>query len=183
MKARAIFFDRDGTVNVEKEYNYDPDAVELIPGAIEALQAAVAAGFKLFIVTNQSGVARGLGTEDDVHRVNQRLADLLAAGKVEFDGMFYCPHLPSISGPCNCRKPNRGMVDQALQLFDLDLEKSFVVGDRLLDMELARNVGATGVMVLTGYGADEVEQATDRNRPAHVASDILAAVKWILSHA
>lgn len=182
MSERAIFFDRDGTINVEKEYNYDPFQIELISGSLEALQRARNAGFRLFVVTNQSGIARGLGSVEDVERCNNRLRELVAAGGVSFDGIYYCPHLPSISGSCLCRKPNRGMVDQALAQFDLDLPRSFVIGDRLLDMELARNVGATGVMVLTGYGAVEVDTADDRNRPAHVAENLLAAVKWILSH-
>lgn len=182
MMSHAIFFDRDGTISVEKEYNFDPAEVELIPGAIEAVAKAAAAGYRCFVVTNQSGVARGLGTEEDVHKVNARMAELLAAGNAHLDGIYYCPHLPSISGPCDCRKPGRGMIDQALAQFDLDIFQSYVVGDRLLDMELARNIGATGVMVLTGYGAGEVDQARERNRPAFVAADILEAVNWILSH-
>ncbi|MCC6962940.1 MAG: HAD family hydrolase [candidate division Zixibacteria bacterium] len=182
MIERAIFFDRDGTITVEKEYNFNPDAVELITGALEALQLARAHNFRLFVVTNQSGVARGLGSEDDVRRVNRRLEELVAAGAVHFDGIFYCPHLPVISGPCACRKPARGMIDQALAAFDLDLARSFVVGDRLLDMELARNVSATGVMVLTGYGSVEVGDASDTNCPAEVVPDILAAVRWIVNH-
>lgn len=182
MSERAIFFDRDGTINVEREYNYDPFQVELIPGALEALQLAQMAGYRLFVVTNQSGIARGLGTIEDVEKCNQRLRELVAVGGVEFDGVYYCPHLPTISGPCECRKPKRGMVDQALAQFDLDLRRSFVVGDRLLDMELARNIGAKGVMVLTGYGANEVDSATDRDRPAYVAEDIRVAVNWILCH-
>lgn len=181
MTERAIFFDRDGTITVEKEYNFNPDALELIPGALEALQLAVANGYRIFVVTNQSGVARGLGSEDDVRRVNRRLEELASAGHIRFDGVFYCPHLPAISGPCTCRKPARGMIDQALAAVDLDLACSFVVGDRLLDMELARNVGAVGVMVLTGYGSVEVGDATDTNCPAEVVPDVLAAVKWIVS--
>jgi len=182
MSERAIFFDRDGTITVEKEYNFNPDAVELIPGALEALQIAVANDYRIFVVTNQSGVARGLGSEEDVRRVNRRLEELVAVGAVQFDGIFYCPHLPVISGPCTCRKPERGMIDLALARFDLDLARSFVVGDRLLDMELARNVGATGVMVLTGYGSVEVGDASDTNCPAEVVPDLLAAVKWIVNH-
>ncbi len=180
MSERAIFFDRDGTINVEKEYIYDPGEVELIPGALEALQLASKAGFRLFVVSNQSGIARGLATETDVCRVNERLQELVGAGGVNFDGIYFCPHLPTISGHCNCRKPRRGMVDKALETFDLDLSNSFVVGDRMLDIGLAHSVGATGIMVRTGYGAIESKQLPAGGGPHHIVDDILAAVKLIL---
>lgn len=180
MSERAIFLDRDGTINVEKEYIYDPAEVELIPGSLEALQLAAKAGFRLFIVSNQSGIARGLATETDVCRVNERLQELVGAGGVQFDGIYFCPHLPTISGPCDCRKPRRGMVDRALESFDLDLSRSFVVGDRLLDMQLAKTVGATGIMVRTGYGSVEEKQIEADSRPNFIVRDLLEAVKVIL---
>lgn len=180
MKQRAIFFDRDGTINVEKEYIYEPDQVELIPGSLEGLKLASEAGFRLFVVSNQSGIARGLAAETDVCRVNERLEELVAVAGVKFDGIYFCPHLPTISGQCNCRKPKRGMVDRALETFDLDLSNSFVIGDRLLDMRLAHTIGATGIMVRTGYGLVEEQQIEADGRPAYVVKDLLEAVKLIL---
>lgn len=180
MKERAIFFDRDGTINEEKDYIFDPALIELIPGALEGLKLASEAGFRLFIVSNQSGIARGLATETDVCRVNERLEELVAVGGVHFDGIYFCPHLPTISGHCDCRKPKRGMVDRALETFDLDLANSFVVGDRLLDMQLAHNIGATGIMVRTGYGSVEEHQIEADGRPAYIVDNLLEAVKVIL---
>ncbi len=180
MSERAIFFDRDGTVNVEKEYIYDPAQVELIDGALEALSLAKSKGFRIFIISNQSGIARGLATETQVSRVNERLEELVAPAGVKFDGVYFCPHLPTISGRCTCRKPARGMIDRALETFDLDLSESYVVGDRMLDMGLAHNIGATGILVRTGYGAIEEKQLPSGGGPHHIVDDVLAAVKLIL---
>lgn len=182
MKYRALFLDRDGTINVEKEFISDPDDVELYPGAAEALRLAAASGYKLFVISNQSGVARGFMSEEDVTRVNQRLADLLAQEGVALDGIEYCPHYPDITGRCNCRKPQRGMIDRLLQQFDIDLARSFVIGDRILDRELALTIGAKAIMVMTGYGVLEVKALTPDRRPDYVARDLLGAVQWILEH-
>jgi histidinol-phosphate phosphatase family protein len=181
MKERAIFFDRDGTINVEKNFISSPDDLELIPSAAEALRLAVSQGFRLFVVSNQSGIAREIMTSDDVERVNLQLEHLLAAEGVSLGGIYYCPHHPSITGPCDCRKPGRGMIDQALAAYDLDLSKSFVVGDRKLDMELAFNIGARAVMVLTGWGRRESEVFSDEPEPDYIAEDILEAVNWIVN--
>lgn len=182
MQQRALFLDRDGTINVEKEFISKPNDVELIPGAADGLRIAAARGFKLFVVSNQSGIARGLMTEEDVERVNWRLAELLAAEGVVLDGVEYCPHYPSITGPCDCRKPKRGMIDRLLQRFEIDLARSFVIGDRVLDRELALTIGAKAIMVMTGYGVLEVNSLTTDRKPDHVARDLLSAVQWILEH-
>jgi histidinol-phosphate phosphatase family protein len=182
MQHRALFLDRDGTLNVEKDFISSPDEVELIPGAATGLFLAATYGFKLFVISNQSGVARGRMTEADVGRVNQRLVELLGREGVHLDGIEYCPHYPSLSGPCDCRKPQRGMVDRVLQRCDIDLSRSFVIGDRALDAELAFNVGAKAIMVMTGYGVLEVNTVSPDRKPDYVASDLLSAVQWILEH-
>jgi histidinol-phosphate phosphatase family protein len=182
MQHRALFIDRDGTINVEKEFISSPDDVELIPYAAAGLFMAAKHGFKLFVISNQSGVARGLMTEDDVVRVNQRLIELLAREGVKLDGIEYCPHYPSLSGPCDCRKPRRGMIDRVLQQHDIDIARSFVIGDRGLDAELAFNIGAKAVMVMTGYGVLEVNALSPDRKPDHVASDLLSAVQWIVEN-
>ncbi len=182
MQHRALFLDRDGTINVEKEFIRDPDDVDLIPGSAEALKLAAANGFRLFVISNQSGVARGMMTLDDVHSVSQRLIELLDREGVALDGIEYCPHYPSITGPCDCRKPNRGMIDRSIKGREIDLTRSFVIGDRALDIELACNIGARSVMVMTGYGVVELNALTADSKPDHVAADLLNAVKWILDH-
>jgi histidinol-phosphate phosphatase family protein len=176
----ALFCDRDGNLIVEKEFISDPAAVELIPGVAEALKRAQAAGYLLFVVTNQSGIARGLMSDEDVALVNQRLSELLANKGVKLDGIFYCPHHPDLTGACDCRKPARGMIDQACSRYAIDLSRSFVTGDRVLDMELARNIEAGGIMVKTGYGEIESAQLPLHLKSIRVVSDFAEAVDVIL---
>jgi histidinol-phosphate phosphatase family protein len=182
MQHRALFLDRDGTINVEKEFISNPDDVELIPGAAEGLRLATTHGFKLFVISNQSGVARGLMTEADVERVNQRLIDLLGSEGAKLDAVEFCGHHPSVTGQCECRKPRRGMVDRVLKRFDIDLARSFVIGDRVFDVELAYNIGAKAIMVMTGYGVLELNALSPHSKPEYVAGDLLGAVQWILEH-
>ncbi|MCX6833215.1 MAG: HAD family hydrolase [candidate division Zixibacteria bacterium] len=182
MQHRALFLDRDGTINIERGFISNPDDVQLISGAAEGLFLAGTHGFKLFVISNQSGVARGLMTEDDVVQVNQRLTELLAREGVALDGIEYCPHYPSLSGPCDCRKPQRGMIDRVLRRHDINLARSFVIGDRALDRELALNIGAKAIMVMTGYGVLEVNALNPDRKPDYVARDLLSAVQWILEH-
>jgi D-glycero-D-manno-heptose 1,7-bisphosphate phosphatase len=180
MAERAIFLDRDGTIITEQDFLSDPEKIELYPDAVSALRTALEKGYRLFVVSNQSGIARGLMTEDDVQAVNNRLIEILKAANIELDGIYYCPHHPDITGPCDCRKPGRGMVDQALKAHDIDLARSWVIGDTKGDMELAFNIGAGSVLVTTGYGAGQRELFTDGRQPDHVASGIKEAVDWIM---
>jgi len=182
MQHRALFIDRDGTINVEKEFISSPDDVELIPYAAAGLFLAAKHGFKLFVISNQSGVARGLMTEADVERVNQRLIDLLGSEGVRLDAVEFCGHHPSVTGRCECRKPRRGMVDRVLKRFDIDLARSFVIGDRVFDVDLAYNIGAKAIMVMTGYGVVEVAALNPDRKPDFVANDLLSAVQWIIEH-
>ncbi len=154
---RALFLDRDGTLIVEKNYLSHPDAVELIPGVAEALRKAKKAGYKLIIVSNQSGVARGFFQIEEVERVMGRTLELFSAEHVEFDGVYFCPHHPDgnvrdFSIKCECRKPNPAMIEQAVIELGIDLRRSVVIGDSLVDYNLARGVGARGMIVRTGYG-------------------------------
>lgn len=153
----AVFLDRDGTIIEEAEYLADPDRVTLVHGAAAALRALASAGYALVIVTNQSGIARGLYTEDDYRAVQQRLESILEGEGVRFDAVCYCPHHPDFTGPCDCRKPGLGMHRRAETLLGLDLAASVYVGDRLRDVEPALETGGRGFLVLTGYGAQERE--------------------------
>lgn len=180
MSDRALFLDRDGTIIVEKDFIKDPLDVELIDGAAQALKLAIDHGFRLFIITNQSGVARGIMTEDDVRKVNARVQTLFTPHGVRFSGAFYCPHHPSVSGLCACRKPGRGMIDLALQDHDIDLSRSYVIGDRWLDVGVGQNVGAGTVMIRTGYGAIEEKALPEDIHPDFIADDIVQAIDWII---
>jgi D-glycero-D-manno-heptose 1,7-bisphosphate phosphatase len=155
----AAFVDRDGTVVVERHYLADPEKVELTRGAGEALRALRAAGYALVLVTNQSGIARGLYAVEDFHAVQARLRELLEAEGVVLDGVYHCPHHPDFTGPCDCRKPAPGLFQRAARELGLDLERSLYIGDRVKDVEPALRFGGTGILVRTGYGADHERAA------------------------
>lgn len=175
--ARAVFLDRDGTIIVERDYLSDPDRVEFIAGAIDALRLLRSAGYKLVVVTNQSGIARGLYSEDDYRRVERRVEELLAVHDVAFDAVYFCPHHPDFTGPCDCRKPGLGLYRAAERNQGIDLANSVFVGDRLHDVLPALQLGGRAVLVRTGYGA--VESA---NAPADVeiADDLPDAARRIV---
>lgn len=159
MSRPAAFVDRDGTVIREREYLADPAGVELLPGALAGLRALSAAGYALVLVSNQSGIARGLYDEAAYQAVQARVLALLAAGGVPVAGSFHCPHHPDFTGPCDCRKPAPGLFLRAAGELDLDPARSIFVGDRLRDVDAARDLGGRGFLVRTGYGASEAERA------------------------
>ena len=144
---RAVFFDRDGTLIDDVRYIADPARVALRPTAARALRRLNEAGWLVVVVTNQSGIARGLLTEDDYRRVQHRLDQLLAADGARVDASYHCPHLPEITGPCACRTPGVALFEQAAAEHDIDLARSAYVGDRLRDVEPALRFGGLGVLV------------------------------------
>src|SRR6266699_4763586 len=149
---RAVFLDRDGTIIEEKEYLRDPDQVAIFPGAKEALKRLQDAGFKLFIVTNQSGVGRGYFTMADVNRVNERLVELLAHDGVRFEKIYIAPEAPE--QPSRGRKPSPQFLFDARDEFQIDLSQSYMIGDKLIDLECGWNAGVKkSILVRTGYGA------------------------------
>jgi D-glycero-D-manno-heptose 1,7-bisphosphate phosphatase len=156
---RAAFLDRDGTIIVERHYLADPDGVELAPGTADALRRIAACGYALVVVTNQSGIARGLYSDADFRAVQQRLEEMLARVGVRFDAVFHCPHHPEVTGPCDCRKPGTGMYRAAAARLALDLPGSVYVGDRVKDVLPARELGGRGVLVRTGFGCEEAARA------------------------
>lgn len=184
----AAFLDRDGTIIEDLGYLGDPERIRFIPGAPEALRALQASGYRLLVVTNQAGVARGLITEADVRRVNQRLQELLADAGISLDGVYYCPHHPEAESPgyrqaCTSRKPGPGMIERARQDFALDLAHSAIIGDHSSDAETARRFpGMRGILVLTGHGAGQFDKvkAGEVPPPDHVAADLASAVAWLL---
>jgi histidinol-phosphate phosphatase family protein len=151
--------------------------VELVPGAVEALRALEDAGLPYAIITNQSGIARGLYSEDDYRAVAARLDELLRAAGVPPVATRHCPHHPDVTGPCDCRKPGLGMYRSAAEEADLDLSGSFYVGDKPTDVEPARALGGRGILVRTGYGRESAARVTD---DVVVVDDLPAAIRWIL---
>ena len=182
---RAVFLDRDGTIIEEVGYLDRPERVEFFPWTIDAIRVLNQAGLAVVLVTNQSGIARGFFTDAVVDEVHRKMESMLSAGGAHIDAYYYCPHhpdgkVPGLAKVCDCRKPARGMVDRAVTEFGIDPLRSFVVGDRWLDVELARAVGAKGVLVRTGYG-EAVEHTPPRDLTADaVVDNLIAASSWIL---
>ncbi len=178
----AVFLDRDGTVNVEKDYLSSPDQLQLIPRTADAIRALNAFGTRVFVITNQSGVARGYFTEGAVKQVHEALKEMLQKEGARVDDFFYCPHFPGSSDrrydkDCDCRKPKPGMLRQAELKYPIDLRRSFVIGDRCIDVATGKAVGAGTVMVSTGYGAHEIQSC--RNEPDYFAKDLRDGVQYI----
>ncbi len=183
MPERAVFLDRDGTINEEIGYLFDPDKVCLIPGAAEALVRLKGAGFMLIVISNQSGVARGLFTEDDLHKVNHRLSHLMEAKGAKVDAYYFCPHHPRHGEmvECECRKPKTGMATAAAERFGIDLSSSYFVGDKATDIELGKNAGGKTVLVLTGFGNEEKSLLQDRGiEPDMISASLPEAADWII---
>jgi D-glycero-D-manno-heptose 1,7-bisphosphate phosphatase len=186
----AVFLDRDGTINEEVGYLDSLDKLKIIPTAPKAIKLINSSGMKAVVISNQAGVARGLFTEEFVHTVNNRLRDLLKQKGAIIDKFYYCPHHPEEGRgvylqKCNCRKPAPGMLLQAAEELNINLSNSYFVGDRFIDMETAKKVGAKGILVKTGYGEDLLQddgpdEATAEGKPDFIAADILEAVQWIL---
>ncbi|MDX9858950.1 MAG: HAD-IIIA family hydrolase [candidate division Zixibacteria bacterium] len=176
----ALFVDRDGTVIVEKEFPSDPDSVELERGAAKALRTARSLGYRIVVVSNQSGVARGYFTTETVEIVNARMRELLSAEHVDVDGVYYCPFhkdgaVREYATDADCRKPSPGMPEQAASELGIDLRRSVVVGDRESDVFLGKTIGARSFLVRTGYGR-EAEKRLFGALPPHSVFDDLAAV-------
>ena len=173
---RAVFLDRDGTINVEKDYLFRIDEFEFIPGAVEAVLQFNRAGFLVVVVTNQSGVARGYYSEHDVENLHRFIASELQKKGARVDAWFYCPHHPegrgSYSLPCSCRKPLPGMLKDAARRHQIDLDASIMIGDKRADIEAGIAAGCRSILVRTGYGAGE-----DRYLPPStvVYDDLLSA--------
>ncbi len=176
----AVFIDRDGTLTEERSYMSDPDQVVLLPGAATALLDLREAGFKLVVVTNQSGIARGLYSEDEYHAVAKRLDDLLVEAGSPVDVTMYCPHHPDFGPSCECRKPATGMYRQAAAELGIDLADSYYVGDKVADVTPARELGGVGVLVRTGYGEEESARVPSGTA---VVKDFVEAARLILTSA
>jgi D-glycero-D-manno-heptose 1,7-bisphosphate phosphatase len=176
--APAVFLDRDGTLIEDRQYLRQADDVRLLPGAAESVRRLNLAGLPAVVVTNQSGIARGLLTEADYRETTARLDALLAESGARLSGHYHCPHLPEISGPCDCRKPGPLLYRRAAAELDLDLAKSWWVGDRVRDIAAA-GVSGHGILVLTGAGTAEAASAAEQGW--RVVPDVSAAVEWILA--
>jgi D,D-heptose 1,7-bisphosphate phosphatase len=189
-KNTAVFLDRDGTINEEVGYLDSIDKLNLFAYTAEAIRLINKSGMKAVVITNQSGVAKGYFTEDFVRTVHERIQEMLRERGAFIDAFYYCPHhqtegIGVYLQSCACRKPEAGMLIEASKELDIDLRRSYTVGDMLKDIQVARTVGAKGILVKTGYGINTIEKnltsaSPEICQPSYIAEDILDAVKWII---
>lgn len=183
---KAVFLDRDGTLLEEKGYITVPDAVAVLPGAAEAVVSLRAAGWKVFVVSNQAAVAKGMISEDELARINERMLMMLGAEGALLDGIYCCPHHPDGSEPeyaieCECRKPRPGLLERAAREHDLDLTQCVMIGDSLRDVQAGKEAGAGAtVLVLTGHGGTTAKEAHGAD---FVARDLAEAAAWVARRA
>lgn len=174
----AVFLDRDGTIIHDPGFLSDASRVSLLPNAAEGLGEIARAGWPLVIVSNQSGIARGLYGPEAFAAVNRRLEELLAPQGVRFLAAYYCPHLPEISGPCRCRKPGTELFERAADEHDLDLTRSWFVGDRLRDVAPATKLGGRGLLVRQAEGREADAEDAEAHSVVR-AADLLAAAALV----
>jgi D-glycero-D-manno-heptose 1,7-bisphosphate phosphatase len=184
----AVFLDRDGTVNEQMGYINHISRFHLLPEAAAAIKLLNDKSIPVVVVSNQSGVARGYFPRELVDEVHGKMKRLLAAQGAFVDGIYICPHHPEAKmekyrQQCNCRKPKTGMLEQAAAEMNLDLKKSFLIGDRWSDLQCAVNAGSTPVLVLTGYGRGDYQYIGPKQgvQPAFVGDNLMQAVEWVLA--
>lgn len=185
-KIPAIFIDRDGTINEERGYINHIDRFVLIKGVPKAIKLINDLGYLAIVITNQSGVARGYYDIERMETYHEKMKKQLAEAGAHVDAVYFCPHHPQgtvkeFAIECTCRKPETGMIDRALEDFEIDLDNSFLIGDRYRDILFGKKLGLTTILVKTGYGKGEweFEKETWNEPPDHIADDLLQAVQWI----
>jgi D-glycero-D-manno-heptose 1,7-bisphosphate phosphatase len=179
---RAVFLDRDGTINEEREYLYRIEECRFLPGVMEAVKQLNEAGFLVVVVTNQSGIARGYYSKSDLEKLHRFMEKEFAGSGARIDGWYYCPHhpdFPAESAACDCRKPLPGMLLSAADELGIDLASSWMVGDKGADREAGLAAGCRPILVRTGYGTAEAAAAP---AGAIVVDDLVAAVDYILKN-
>lgn len=185
---RAVFLDRDGTIIEEAGYPDRLDRILFFPFSVDAVRTLNHAGFAVVVVTNQSGIARGIVPESFVGEAHEHIAERMRAGGARIDAFYYCRHHPdapdaALRGPCDCRKPQPGLLRRAAAELGLDLTRSFIVGDRWQDVAAGQPVSVRGVLVRTGVGREQEQRADARVAGTLVVDDLAAAAAWILHQA
>lgn len=185
MKKKAVFIDRDGTINIDVGYPNSYDDIKIYPYSFEAVKKIKDAGFLTVIITNQSGVGRGLIKLENLEDIHARMNQEFLKHGVPFDGIYFCPHHAQSDDPkygleCDCRKPLPGMGQQAASELDIDASRSYMIGDKVADILFGQNINAKPILVLTGYGEEALSELEARGiQPAYVAQTFLDAAAWI----
>ena len=180
---KTVFLDRDGTINVEKNYLYRPEEFEFIPKVPEAIARLNNAGYQVIVVSNQAGVARGYYSEDDVIKLHQYVNEQLSKYKAHIDGFYYCPHHPDAGigkykMKCHCRKPEKGLFEKACEDFDVNIEDSWMIGDNIGDIKAGNNFHLKTILVRTGYGSQLEKEGFHLFQ--YIADDLYDAVNNIV---
>jgi histidinol-phosphate phosphatase family protein len=184
MSNLAVFLDRDGTLNEDPGYISNPEKVVLFPDTGDALALLKKYGFLLIVISNQSGIARGLMTIQDVEAVNEKINTLLSEFKVKIDAFYFCPAHPEFSPEeeCECRKPSPKLLLEAAKEFNVDLQKAYIIGDSITDVQCGKNAGIRTILVRTGNGEESISiLQKENNFPTFVAENILTACNFILA--
>lgn len=185
---KAVFLDRDGTINQEVDFLRHPQDVKILPGVAEGLIKLKAAGFALVVISNQSGLARGIFDEEDLTLVQIEIRQQLARQGARLDGAYFCPHHPSegsvedLVKECACRKPKPGLILMAASEMGLSLDGSYMIGDRLRDVAAGKAAGLKSILVRTGRHMDDGQPRTPDETPDFIARDFSSATQWILDN-
>ncbi|MFC2167298.1 D-glycero-alpha-D-manno-heptose-1,7-bisphosphate 7-phosphatase [Acidobacteriota bacterium] len=185
MKKKAVFIDRDGTINRDVGYPSSYSMIDIYPYSFDAVKKVKEAGFLAVIITNQSGIGRGIIKEENLHDIHAKLNEEFERHGVSFDGIYYCPHYvysktEKFGKKCPCRKPNPGMGKQAAEDLNIDTSLSYMIGDKVEDLLFGININAVPILVLTGYGQDSIKKLKELGiQPGFVAKNLMEAVEWI----
>ncbi len=182
---KAVFLDRDGTIIEDVGYLNSPEQIKFIPGSIEAIKKLNENGYKVVVITNQSGVARSLISEDMLQTIDKTIQKKILNGDAYLDMIYYCPHHPEAGHypykqECDCRKPAPGMINKAQKDLNIDLTKSFMIGDKTSDIEAGQRVGIKNILVLSGRGQGEKDKI--KTQPDLIAKTLKEAADWILAN-
>ncbi len=181
---KAVFLDRDGTINEEVNYLHRPEQLRIIPGVYEALTIFKTYGYKLIVISNQAGLAKGIFTYSDLASVNRELGRLLLVQGIKLDGFYFCPHHPEgkveeLTTVCKCRKPEPGLLLRAIAEHNIAPYNSYMIGDKLIDVAAGKQAGCKAGLVLTGYGRQMAAGSLKKVEPDFVAEDLLEAANFI----
>lgn len=180
MGNKAVFIDRDGTINIDGPYLDNPDRFEMYLGVGEGVKKLKDDGFKILVMTNQSGIARGYFTEDILLNIHERMKMEFIKFDVKLDRIYYCPHHPD--DDCDCRKPKTGLFEKAIEEHDIDVNQSYMIGDKILDVEAGQKIGVKTVLIPEAHARNEFLSTKNEweCHPDYVADDFVDAVEWIL---
>jgi len=182
---KAVFLDRDGTIIEDVGYLNNPNDIKFIPGSIEAIKQLNKTGYKVIVITNQSGVARGLIAEDMLQTIDKTMQKHILSGGAHLDAIYYCPHHPEhgvypYKQACECRKPHPGLIKRARRDLNIDLSQAFMIGDKVSDIEAGKRAGTKTIFVTTGRGPEEKPKL--KEKPDHIAENLNQAVDWLLNN-